>query len=71
MCFLANIDEDTGCPIGVDTVCEICAEDRNRLGCYCELDGGDEIVTASVFTPCPAGKNMNRIKKYEYKIIVF
>jgi hypothetical protein len=38
-------------------VCETCAEDQNRLGCYCELDSGDEIVTASIFTPCPSGYN--------------
>ncbi|CAF1083657.1 unnamed protein product [Adineta steineri] len=48
-----NIDEDTGCPINVQHVCQYCAEDQNHLGCYCELAGGDEIVTASVFTPCP------------------
>ncbi|UJR16139.1 hypothetical protein I4U23_003050 [Adineta vaga] len=49
-----NIDEDTGCPLNVNHVCDLCAADQNRLGCYCELESGDEIVTASIFTPCPA-----------------
>jgi Notch-like protein len=49
-----NIDEDTGCPVNVAHVCNTCAEDQNRLGCYCETDDGDAIVTATVFTPCPA-----------------
>ncbi len=68
---LANIDEDTGCPLNVDHVCATCAEDQNRLGCYCELASGDPIVTASVFTPCPAGKNTNRIKKILVQTHVF
>ncbi|CAF1017693.1 unnamed protein product [Adineta ricciae] len=49
-----NIDEDTGCPLNVDHECNLCATDQNRFGCYCELDDGDAIVTANVFTPCPA-----------------
>lgn len=49
-----NIDEETGCPLNVPHVCEYCAEDQNRLGCYCETDSGDFIVTANVFTPCRA-----------------
>ncbi|CAF2185083.1 unnamed protein product [Rotaria magnacalcarata] len=49
-----NLDEDTGCPLNVDHVCTACAEDRNRLGCYCELPDGTELITASVYTPCPA-----------------
>ncbi len=61
---LANIDEGTGCPSNVENKCTLCAEDQNRLGCYCELPSGDPIITASIFTPCPAGKNTNRIKKY-------
>ncbi|CAF0800802.1 unnamed protein product [Rotaria sordida] len=48
-----NIDEETGCPLNVNHVCEICAVDQNRLGCYCELSNGDEIVTANILTPCP------------------
>lgn len=54
--FLANIDEDTNCPLNVDHECTICAEDQNRYGCYCELKNGDTLVTASIFTACPAGK---------------
>lgn len=54
ICLLANIDEDTGCPIGVAHVCEFCAVDQNRLGCYCELPNGDELVTTNIFTACPS-----------------
>lgn len=61
--FIANIDEDTGCPTNIEHVCEICAEDRNRLGCYCELDDGTEIITASIFTRCPiTGKKITVTK---------
>jgi len=49
-----NIDEDTGCPIGVAHVCDFCAVDQNRLGCYCELPNGDELVTTNIFTACPS-----------------
>jgi len=63
--FLANIDEDTNCPLNVAHVCTTCAEDQNRLGCFCDSGNGDGIVTASIFTPCPTGKNTNRIKKYD------
>jgi hypothetical protein len=51
--------------VNVKHVCETCAEDQNRYGCYCELESGDPIVTANIFTPCPAGKlNPNRIENY-------
>lgn len=46
--------------MNVDHQCSFCAEDRNRLGCYCEIE---EIITASIFTPCPSSKNINRVFK--------
>ncbi len=59
---LANIDENTNCPLNVNHECKIaCAEDQNHLGCYCTLADGSEIVTANIFTPCPAGKIRSRI----------
>jgi hypothetical protein len=54
----ANIDENTGCPIGVSHVCRSCAEDQARLGCYCELTTGDVLVTADIFTQCPTGRSL-------------
>ncbi len=63
-CFLANIDETTNCPLNVNHVCQFCAEDQTRYGCYCESPNGDSIVTASIFTPCPSGKlKTNKIRK--------
>lgn len=56
----ANINPDTGCPLNVETKCENCAEDQNRLGCACVLDSGDFIITANIFTPCRPGKKKNR-----------
>jgi hypothetical protein len=58
--YLASIDEETGCPFNSGHVCETCAEDQNRLGCYCELENNDEIVTANIFTPCPSGEMLIR-----------
>ncbi len=53
--FLANLDEDTNCPLNVNHVCTTCAEEQNRYGCYCET-ATEALVTASIFTRCPAGK---------------
>ena len=53
--FLVDIDENTGCPLNVSHACAKCARDQNRWGCYCELDSNDELITASIFTPCPTG----------------
>jgi hypothetical protein len=63
LCLLANLDEDTNCPLNVNHECKSCAEDQNRYGCYCELDTGDAIVTANIFTPCPAGKSNKSNRK--------
>ena len=51
-----KLDEETGCPLSIEHVCQICTKDQNRWGCYCELDDGDELVTANLFTRCPAGQ---------------
>lgn len=68
-CFIAeascNIDEETGCPLNLAHVCEYCAEDQNRLGCYCETSAGDPFVTANVFTPCRSGKSKMTGSQYE------
>ena len=58
LCFLViivNTDEETGCPVDIDHVCETCTKERNRWGCYCELDDGDGFVTTNLLTPCPDG----------------